>query len=106
MDVGAIDVMVAQYLKERGHSVAFLAMLDDVENVTDAAVSLSSAALFVSTLQKMRVCLGIPCIRACAHGQHNLSIALRGPRWQWWRWWGDPCHVHRVSIAVMHGHRL
>ena len=64
MDVGAIDVMVAQYLKERGHSVAFLAMLDDAENVTDAAVSLSSAALFVSTLQKMRVCLGKPCMRA------------------------------------------
>lgn len=39
MDVGTIDVMVAQYLRERGHSVAFLAMLDDETNVTDAAVS-------------------------------------------------------------------
>lgn len=44
MDVGTIDVMVAQYLRERGHSVAFLAMLDDETNVTDAAVSPSHAS--------------------------------------------------------------
>jgi thioesterase domain-containing protein len=89
MDVGAIDVMVAQYLKERGHSVAFLAMLDDVENVTDAAVSISSAALFASTLQKMR------------EGNTQVVLAMRaGKRTNAW------CAQTQVAVVAVAGRLL